>query len=493
MTKRLPCPPAPGPLEEYAGQFDDHLDTLAQRRGFREYLQGLLLPRDRHKTLTGLVGTEPVVGAQAPSVQRLQFFLSESPWDAEAVNRRRLELVVTDPATAPHEGGVLVIDDSGDRKAGTKTAHVARQYLGSIGKIDGGIVAVTSLWVDERIYYPLHARPYTPAARLPKGKADPDFRTKPQLAVELVDAALEAGFSFRAVVADCFYGENATFEGALADAGLPFVLALKPSSGIWAPADAVHTPEEAARELRWDGPDDPGDWTPVARRFRDGHEETWWAADLRYGPYGPDKPVCVVVTTTDPATLPPLTTWYLATNLPRPGARHADESPFAPADLAEIVRLYGLRNWVEQGYKQLKQELGWADFMVRSDPAIRRHWHLVFCAFTFCWRAWFTTGPPPDPVTPPDTADTASPSDSATTSAPEWAENGVCADWPAAPGLLATDAPSRSRLAGSLDVPLALLAGVVGCAPASRTAGTPRLRWAGPTARPLSPQLTNYR
>ena len=130
---------------------------------------------------------------------------------------------MADPATAPHEAGVLVIDDSGDRKAGTKTAHVARQYLGSIGKLDGGIVAVTSLWADERIYYPLHVRPYTPAARLPKGKADPDFRTKPQLAVELVDAALDAGFSFRAVVADCFYGENATFEGALAEAGLPFV------------------------------------------------------------------------------------------------------------------------------------------------------------------------------------------------------------------------------------------------------------------------------
>jgi SRSO17 transposase len=179
MTKRLPCPIAPGPLEEYAERFDDRLGTLAQRRGFREYLQGLLLPRDRHKTLTGLVGTEPIVGAQAPSVQRLQFFLSESTWDAEAINRRRLELVVADPATAPHAGGVLVIDDSGDRTAGTKTAHVARQYLGSIGKVDGGIVAVTSLWADERSYSPLDLGPYTPAARLSKGRADPDFHTKP--------------------------------------------------------------------------------------------------------------------------------------------------------------------------------------------------------------------------------------------------------------------------------------------------------------------------
>src|ERR671931_1877654 len=146
MTKRLACRPAPGPLEDYAAQFDPLFRRLAQRRGFREYLQGLLLPRDRNKTLTAIANAEPVVGAQAAPVQQVQFFLSESTWDAEALNARRLELACADPATTPHEGGVLVIDDSGDRKAGTQTAHVARQYLGSIGKIDNGIVAVSSLW-----------------------------------------------------------------------------------------------------------------------------------------------------------------------------------------------------------------------------------------------------------------------------------------------------------------------------------------------------------
>ncbi|MFF1605567.1 IS701 family transposase, partial [Streptomyces mirabilis] len=100
MTKRLSCPPAPGPLEAYAVRFDDLFGTLAQRRGFREYLAGLLLPRDRNKTLTCLVGAEPVVGAQHAAVQRLQFFLSESTWSQEAVNARRLELLLADPATA---------------------------------------------------------------------------------------------------------------------------------------------------------------------------------------------------------------------------------------------------------------------------------------------------------------------------------------------------------------------------------------------------------
>src|SRR6266536_6516493 len=63
MTKGPPCPPAPGPLEAYAAQHDDRLDTRAPRRRFREYLQGLSLACAQRKTLTGLVGTEPVVGA----------------------------------------------------------------------------------------------------------------------------------------------------------------------------------------------------------------------------------------------------------------------------------------------------------------------------------------------------------------------------------------------------------------------------------------------
>jgi len=64
MTTRRPCPPAPGPLEDYAQQFDPLWSSLAQRRSLRDYLQGLLLPRDRNKTLTGLAGAEPSTGAQ---------------------------------------------------------------------------------------------------------------------------------------------------------------------------------------------------------------------------------------------------------------------------------------------------------------------------------------------------------------------------------------------------------------------------------------------
>jgi SRSO17 transposase len=124
MTKRLPATPAPGPLEDYAARFDDLFGTLAQRQAFRRYLEGLLLPDERNKTLTALANTEPVVGAQRKEAQGLQWFLSESTWDPQEVNRRRVELMFDDPKTAPDEGGALVIDETGDRKDGTKTAHV---------------------------------------------------------------------------------------------------------------------------------------------------------------------------------------------------------------------------------------------------------------------------------------------------------------------------------------------------------------------------------
>jgi SRSO17 transposase len=115
-------------------------------------------------------------------------------------------------------------------------------------------VAVTSLWADERVYWPIEVVPYTPASRLAKGKRDPGFRTKPQLAAELVGAAQKAGIGFRAVVADCFYGDNTGFTEALGRAGVAYVLAVKPRKGAWAPAEAAHTPTEAARQQAWTSP-----------------------------------------------------------------------------------------------------------------------------------------------------------------------------------------------------------------------------------------------
>jgi hypothetical protein len=248
------------------------------------------------------------------------------------------------------------------------------------------------------------------------------------------------------------------FTETLGAAKVAYVLAVKPRKGVWAPAEQTHTPREAAAELAWTSPEQPGDWTPITRRFRDGHTETWWAADARLpaAGWGPDRRIRLVVATTDPATLPKLTTWYLITNLPRPGRHRRARAPLLPADLAEVVRLYSLRNWVEQSYKQVKHELGWADFQVRSDRAIRRHWQLVCCAFCFCWRAWFAE-PPPAP----------SPPDAQPASAGARGERAGQHPQPVRrAGGLAGDAASGARLADPMGCARALVAGVVDRAPA---------------------------
>src|SRR5262249_56115500 len=177
-----------------------------------------------NKGVAGGGGAEAVGGEEDRWVQRLQFFLSESRWDPERVNDRRLELLRADPATAPHDAGVLVIDDSGDRKDGTKTAHVGHQWLGRYGKTDNGVVTVTTVWADERLYYPVHAVPYTPAKHFAKGKSDPGFPTKLAIGADLAVRARAAGFVFRAVAADSAYGDQDGFRGELAAAGLPFVV-----------------------------------------------------------------------------------------------------------------------------------------------------------------------------------------------------------------------------------------------------------------------------
>ena len=160
-----------------------------------------------------------------------------------------------------------------------------------------------------------------------------------------------------------------------------------------------------------------------------------------------------MIATTDPVTLPEATTWYLETTL-----------PLATADLAEIVRLYGLRNWVEQAYKHIKHSLGWSQYQVRSDVAMRRHWALVQCAFAFCW--WAESRTPTAPPPPDTDQNTARPS----------GERGEKGDGP----------PERAAAA-----PLALLAAGAAAGAGVAGAGVDAValldRVERPTATPVAP------
>lgn len=467
MTKRREITPAPEPLEAYTKHFDEFLSKSNQREEFRRYLEGLLLPTERHKTLTGLVNTEPLVGAQLPRAQKLQWFLTESTWDERAVGAKRLHLLRQDPSTAPNKRGVLVIDETGDRKDGHHTAHVGRQYLGNLGKIDNGVVSVTSLWADEQVYYPLQVEPYTPESYFAKGRNDPAFRTKLKMALQLVQQAIEEGWPFRAMVADNFYGEDRGLRGGLRKLSVPYVMALKPSHAWWHPEDVAGTLQDVAREAGWQSAEQPGQWERVVRTFRDGSTQDWWALEVVAGPYGPDKTERAIVASTDPLTLPDATTWYLVTNLPALSESPERQAAFAPVCLEEVLRLYGLRMWVEQSYKQIKHALGWSQYQVRSDKAIRRHWQLVCCAFCFCWfHASHPSANTALKASEPSELSAISP-ESVAADEVATGEKNQRGKRDSSTGLLASGAPSGTRLAGTLHHAQALLERLVATAPTS--------------------------
>ena len=114
-----------------------------------------------------------------------------------------------------------------------------------------------------------------------------------------------AGIAFSAFVADCFYGNHRAFEKALLERRLPYVLARRGRAS----AEVEHSFNDATQSMILRS------WQPVRRRFRDGHTERWWAAELTLFGYGPNKPVRAVCATTDRRELPALSTWYLTTNL----------------------------------------------------------------------------------------------------------------------------------------------------------------------------------
>ena len=350
-----------------------------------------------------------------------------------------------------------MIDDSGDRKDGTATANVGRQWLGRLGKTDNGIVTVTTVWTDGRVYYPLHAHPYpcpplrprTFRSRLPHETATVRCSRGPPEGGGLRLPGSGRRLRLlrqRRLVSRAARGRPGLRGGAQA------------APRYLGPSRPPHTPTEAAQALTWRDARRPGDWTPVERHFRDGHTETWWAADARLGGYGPDSLCQLVVATTDPARLLPKATWYLATNLPHPDAPHAATGPHPPADLAEIVRLYGLWPWIEQSYKQIKDELGWADFQVRSDRAIRRHQTLVNCAFSFCWDQWFAPPGHLDATAPDPCPD-------------EEPERGTSRTLPTPTALLAQGITFGPRMAHTRRHPEPMVPSLDGQRPACRTPG----------------------
>jgi SRSO17 transposase len=305
---------------------------------------------------------------ELPNDQVLHHFLTESPWDVGALRNQRLSLILQQ---LQGRSIVLVIDDTGDRKKGKTTDYVARQYIGNLGKIDNGIVSVNAYGVLAGMSFPLLFKIFKPKGRL---KEQDVYKTKLQLAQEIIQQLQAMGFKFELVLADSFYGECHPFVSVRKLAGrafsrqtsalnqfeLKFIVAIRATvcrkrilpatrlsnHRVWMPSG------QRVRCSRWKA---------FERIFSSGKTEVRYLQEIIFGK---QRTLRYWTITTDPAKLPENSTWFVMSNLPK-------------ALDKEVGNLYGLRTWVEYGFKQCKNHLGWADFRLTHYEQIERWWEVV--------------------------------------------------------------------------------------------------------------------
>ncbi len=216
-------------LTRWLDQFKDGFGHRAQRVSLRQYVDGLLSDSPR-KSMSAMLArvTEP------GSSQALQHFVTDAPWEAEAVWRRLR-------AVLPERRGILILDETSFPKQGPHSVGVARQYGGALGKVANGQVAVTAaLWTGRRAWA-LGALLYLPEAwttdlarrattRIP---ASVRFQEKWRLALTWLRRSRAAGLRLTAVVADAEYGDNRTLRPAWHRMKLAYALGISPTLTVF--------------------------------------------------------------------------------------------------------------------------------------------------------------------------------------------------------------------------------------------------------------------
>jgi SRSO17 transposase len=327
------------------------------------YLRGLLADVERKN------GWQLAEHAGYRHPRTIQRVLDRSAWDADEV---RDDLRAFVAAELGDPDGVLVVDETGFLKKGTKSCGVARQYSGTAGRIENCQIGVFLGYagprgragIDRALYLPKEwaEDPGRRAeAHVPEAVA---FRTKPQLALEMIERALEAGVPAKWVVADEVYGSDGKLRRALEARDQAYVLAVKSNEKptTWppyAPPGQVAVSEVAAAP-------EPGAWQRLSCGEGAQGERVydWSCVPLR------------------PALRPGWVHALLIRRHPTEADELAYYLVYAPVGTppAEIVRAAGCRWAIEDVFKLAKRQAGLDDYEVRSWAGWHRHTTLALVA-----------------------------------------------------------------------------------------------------------------
>lgn len=238
-------------LKGFHEQFEDCFFRSESRMHFFNYMAGQFADLERKSI-------EPIALAlDGGNIRAMQRFVSDAPWDDDKI-ALKFRTLVRDDLGMPD--GALIFDESGFAKKGDNSIGVARQYCGSLGKVDNCQVGVFAGYASEHGYTLVDKRLFLPeqwfsdshAERRKKCKLPEDvaFKTKPQLAAEML-ASLRAEnvLPFKYILADSVYGMSPDFINAaeaLPDA--TYLVQVNKNTQVW-----LKQPMTIAREYRWGG------------------------------------------------------------------------------------------------------------------------------------------------------------------------------------------------------------------------------------------------